>query len=48
MLSNFDKDDEWYSEEFLKENKFNKLEKTLKNLHNPMTKRILIQMIIEG
>ena len=39
VLSNFDKDDEWYSEKFLKENKFNKLEQTLKNLHNPMTNK---------
>ena len=39
MLSNFDKDDEWYSEQFLKENNFNKLEQTLKNLHNPITKK---------
>ncbi len=39
VLSNFDKGDEWYSEKFLKENKFNKLEKTLKNLHNPTTKK---------
>ena len=29
VLSNFDKDDEWYSEQFLKENNFNKLEQTL-------------------
>ena len=39
VLSNFDKDDEWYSEQFLKENNFNKLEQTLKNLHNPITKK---------
>ncbi len=39
VLSNFDKDDEWYSEKFLKENKFNKLEQTLKNLHNPKTNK---------
>ena len=39
VLSNFDKDDEWHSEQFLKENNFNKLEQTLKNLHNPITKK---------
>ena len=39
VLSNFDEDDEWYSEQFLKENNFNKLEQTLKNLHNPITKK---------
>ena len=39
VLSNFDKDDEWYSEQFLKENNFNKIEQTLKNLHNPITKK---------
>ena len=39
VLNNFDKDDEWYSEQFLKENNFNKLEQTLKNLHNPITKK---------
>ena len=39
VLSNFDKDDEWYSEQFLKENNFNNLEQTLKNLHNPITKK---------
>ena len=39
VLSNFDKDDEWYSEQFLKENNFNKLEQTFKNLHNPITKK---------
>ncbi len=39
VLNNFNKDDEWYSEQFLKENNFNKLEQTLKNLHNPTTKK---------
>ena len=39
VLNNLDKDDEWYSEKFLKENKFNKLEQTLKNLHNPMNNK---------
>ena len=39
VLNNFNKDDEWYSDQFLKENNFNKLEQTLKNLHNPITKK---------
>ena len=39
VLSNFDKKDEWHSEEFLKKNNFNKLELTFKNLHNPLTKK---------
>jgi len=39
VLNNLNNDDEWYSDQFLKENNFNKLEQTLKNLHNPITKK---------
>ena len=37
VLSNFDKEEEWHTEEFLKDNKFNKLQLTFRNLHNPLT-----------
>ena len=47
VLQDFDASDEWYSDNFLKENNFSKLQKVLLNLHNPSTKKDLIQMIIE-
>ena len=41
VLQNFDASDEWYSDNFLKENNFSKLQKVLLNLHNPSTKKDL-------
>ena len=41
VLQSFDEGDEWYSDNFLKENSFNKLQKVLINLHNPSTKKDL-------
>ena len=39
VLGNLNKEDEWYSDEFLKKNKFNKLKQVLNNLHNPLVKK---------
>ena len=39
VLNELDAEDEWYSNKFLKENKFNKLQQTLTNLHNPSVKK---------
>ena len=41
VLQDFDASDEWYSDNFLKENNFSKLQKVLLNLHNPSTKKDL-------
>ena len=41
VLQDFDTSDEWYSDNFLKENNFSKLQKVLLNLHNPSTKKDL-------
>ncbi len=41
VLQDFDASDEWYSDNFLKENNFGKLQKVLLNLHNPSTKKDL-------
>ena len=41
VLQNLDASDEWYSDNFLKENSFSKLQKVLVNLHNPSTKKDL-------
>ena len=41
VLQDFDASDEWYSDNFLKENNFRKLQKVLLNLHNPSTKKDL-------
>ena len=41
VLQDFDASDEWYSDNFLKENNFSKLQKVLLNLHNPSTNKDL-------
>ena len=41
VLQDLDESDEWYSNNFLKENSFSKLQKVLLNLHNPSTKKDL-------
>ena len=41
VLQDLDSSDEWYSDNFLKENNFSKLQKVLLNLHNPSTKKDL-------
>ena len=41
VLQDLDASDEWYSDNFLKENNFSKLQKVLLNLHNPSTKKDL-------
>ena len=41
VLQDLDSSDEWYSDNFLKENSFSKLQKVLQNLHNPSTKKDL-------
>ena len=41
VLQDLDASDEWYSDNFLKENSFSKLQKVLLNLHNPSTKKDL-------
>ena len=41
VLQDLDASDEWYSDNFLKENGFGNLQKVLLNLHNPSTKKDL-------
>ncbi len=41
VLQDLDSSDEWYSDNFLKENNFSKLQKVLQNLHNPSTEKDL-------
>ncbi len=41
VLQDLDANDEWYSDNFLKKNSFDNLQKVLLNLHNPSTKKDL-------